>query len=80
MPTGIILAYSVPAGAQVLVDGQAQATMFGIARTPTIIHEISAGSHNVTFRLPGYEDTVVSTNVNQGGYATVTAIMQPKAK
>lgn len=79
MPTGIILAYSVPDGAQVLVDGFAQYTLFGIARTPAVIHNIPAGTRIVTFRLSGYEDFTISTNIPQGGYSNVTAIMNPKA-
>ena len=80
MPTGTILVYSIPAGAQVLVDGSPQYSIFGIARTPSIIHEIPAGTRNVTFVLPGYENVSISTDVPQEGYSTVTAIMPPKAK
>jgi len=80
MPTGAILAYSIPTGAQVLVDGIQQPTMFGFARTPAVMHEIPAGIRNVTFILPGYENVNISTDVPQGGYSTITAIMNPKAK
>ena len=76
MPTGTILAYSIPDGAQVLIDGSIAPTMFGFARTPALIDQISAGSHNVTFRLPGYSDITMSTQVPQGGYSTVTAIFK----
>ena len=77
MPTGVILAYSIPAGAQVLVDGIQQPTIFGFARTPAVMHEIPAGIRNVTFILPGYENVIISTDVPQGGYSTITAIMNP---
>lgn len=80
MPTGTILAYSVPDGAQVLIDGYVAQSMFGIARTPTIIHEVAAGTRNVTFRLPGYTDVTISTEVPQGGYSTVTAILYHNKK
>ena len=77
MPTGTILAYSIPDGAQVFVDRIAMPTSFGFARTPTIIPEISAGTHDVTFILPGYIKQTKSVTVAQGGYATVYAILQP---
>jgi len=80
MPTGTILAYSIPDGAQVLIDGSVAPTMFGFARTPAMIHEISAGVHNITFRLPGYSEETLSASVPQGGYTTVTAILRPLTK
>jgi hypothetical protein len=75
MPTGGILAYSIPDGAQVLIDGSVEPTMFGFARTPAMIKEIAAGIRRVTFRLPGYTEITMSTEVPQGGYSTVTAIL-----
>lgn len=80
MPTGTILAYSIPDGAQVLIDGSIAPTMFGFARTPAIIHEVAAGKHNVTFKMPGYIDETLSTDVPQGGYTTVTAILSHVTK
>ncbi len=77
MPTGTILAYSIPDGAQVLIDGHAAPTMFGFARTPALIDEVSAGTHNVTFTLPGYRDKTISVEIPQGGYSTATAILNP---
>ena len=77
MPTGIILAYSIPEGAQVLIDGSIAATRYGFARTPAIIDQVAAGTRNVTFKLPGYADVIMSTEVPQGGYTTVTAILHP---
>lgn len=80
MPTGTILAYSIPDGAQVLVDGSIAPTRFGFARTPALIDRVSAGTHNVTFRLPGYIDMTTSAEVPQGGFTTVTAILRHTAK
>jgi len=77
MPTGTILAYSIPDGAQVLIDGSVAPTRFGFARTPATIDHVSAGTRNVTFKLPGYVDMTISTEVPQGGYKTVTAILHP---
>jgi hypothetical protein len=77
MPTGIILAYSIPDGAQVLIDGSIAPSMFGFARTPAIIREVAAGIRNVTFRLPGYDEVTISTEVPQGGSSTATAILVP---
>jgi hypothetical protein len=77
MPTGIILAYSIPDGADVLIDGNTPITAFGTARTPAIIREVYAGIHNVTFMLPGYVRNTMAVKVDQGSYTTVNAILHP---
>ena len=77
MPTGTILAYSVPSGAQVFIDGSIVPSIFGFARTPTVIHGVFAGTRYITFILPGYAETTISSEVPQGGYSTVTAILVP---
>lgn len=77
MPMGGILAYSVPDGAQVLIDGKEEYSIFGVARTPAIIRDISASTHSITFRLLGYKDITMSIRVPQGGYANIAAIMIP---
>ncbi len=79
MPTGTILAYSIPDGAQVLIDGYMEPTIFGFARTPALIDQVSAGTHDVTFTLPGYSNKTISIKIPQGGYSTVTAILIPLA-
>ncbi len=75
MPTGIILAYSVPDGADVFINGVNIPSRFGSARTPSIIPEVPAGKNDVTFRLYGYREETKSVYVQQGGYSTVTAIL-----
>jgi hypothetical protein len=75
MPTGIILAYCIPDGASVLIDGHAVSTVFGPAITPAIIHEVTAGTHSITFRAIGYIEETKTVIVRQGGYTTVTAIL-----
>jgi len=77
MPTGTILAYSVPDGANVLVDGISYPSMFGVSRTPTMIPQIPAGNHTVIFRLPGYIEETVTVNVLPDGYATASAVLRP---
>ena len=77
MPTGIILAYSIPDGADVYIDGISLPTRFGSARTPAMIPGISAGTHDVTFRLSGYIGETKTVSIEQGGYATVYAILRP---
>jgi PEGA domain len=77
MPTGVILAYSIPDGAIVLIDGYTASTIFGVAITPAIIHEVTAGAHNVTFRATGYIEETKTVTVRQGGYTSVTAILHP---
>jgi hypothetical protein len=80
MPTGIILAYSIPDGAEVLIDNIPAFTRFGTARTPALIPEVSASTHNVTFRLYGYIEKTMSIQIQQGGYSSVTAILEPKSR
>jgi len=77
MPTGTILAYSIPDGANVLVDGISYPSAFGVSRTPTMIPEIPAGNHTVTFRLTGYIEETRTVNVMPGGYVTVDAVLRP---
>lgn len=80
MPTGIVLAYSIPDGANVLLDNNVVFSRFGIARTPAIIPEVSAGTHSITFKLSGYVENTMSVQVLQGGYTTVTGILKPETK
>lgn len=80
MSTGIILAYSIPDGAQVLIDGSQAFTSYGFARTPAIISGVAANTHYVTFRLPGYIDETKTINVPQGGFTSVTGILRPVTK
>ena len=49
----------------------------GIVRTPSIIHDVSAGIHDLTFVLPGYKNVTMSVDVPQNGYSTITAITYP---
>jgi hypothetical protein len=71
MPTGTILAYSIPDGAEVYIDGAMISTRTGAARTPAIIPEVPAGTRNITFILKGYIDETKRVEVPQGGYITV---------
>jgi hypothetical protein len=80
MPTGTVLAYSVPDGAEILIDNAPVSSRFGSARTPAIIPEVSGGTHNITFRLYGYVEKIMVIQVQQGGYATITAILNPETK
>lgn len=80
MPTGTIMAYSIPDGAQVSIDGTIMFAKFGDARTPTIIPEVPAGLRYVTFRLYGYVEETKTIDVPQGGYVTITAILHPVTK
>lgn len=80
MPTGIILAYSIPDGAEVLIDNVPAFTRFGIARTPSLIPGVSAGTHDVTFRLYGYIEKNMYIQIQQEGYSSVTAILNHETK
>jgi hypothetical protein len=80
MPTGTVMAYSIPDGAKVLIDGTLMFAKFGEAKTPTIIPEVPAGKRYITFRLYGYVEETKIIDVPQDGYITVTAILHPITK
>jgi hypothetical protein len=80
MPTGTVLAYSIPDGADVYIDNIKVFTRFGSARTPALIPEVSAGTHDITFRLYGYAENTISARIHQGGYTTITGILNREKK
>lgn len=51
---------SIPNSISVLIDGQP----FGF--TPTFNNSITSGSHTVTFTAPGYQEKVITANVETG--------------
>jgi hypothetical protein len=68
---GSLSVISDPAGATVLVDNRS------IGGSPLTAEDIPAGSHEVTLRLPGYEDYSVSVLIVAGTTRNVTAALVP---
>ena len=59
-----IIADSRPGRADVYLDGEpVMDTSGNIARTPTVIHNVSKGIHTVTFSKSGYTDITIVTNI-----------------
>jgi hypothetical protein len=59
--TGSVLLQSTPAGASITVDNSSTGKV-----TPDSVTGLSAGSHTVTLRLTGYEDTTFTVNITAG--------------
>jgi len=61
---------STPAGAQVILDGQA------VGVTPLTLTEVSGGQHSIVLKMEGYNDYTGNISVTGDG-ATVTATLVP---
>lgn len=67
---GEIKCATTPAGASVYLDGILQA-----AKTPVAITGVKYGSHNVEFRLDGYESKTLTITVPGSGSVTASATL-----
>ena len=70
--TGSISFASSPSGADIYLDGTLQT-----AKTPTIITDISTGSHTYMLRLSGYNDAAGTVTVTAGQTAIVSITLTP---
>lgn len=76
MTGGGIMAYSVPEGAEIYIDGSpAIYPSGGTITTPAMIKEIPVGMHYITFKFPGYVEETKITDVIEGQWADVDAIL-----
>lgn len=69
--TGDITAQSSPSGADVYLDNVYRGF------SPLSLHDVPAGSHVVTFRMPGYTDAQVSAQVAAGQTTPVMGMLSP---
>jgi PKD repeat protein len=69
--TGSISVTSSPTGASVNLDGWDKGT------TPVILEQVKAGSHTITLKKTGFEDSVHTVTVTGGGTAQVKMILVP---
>ncbi|MDO9323926.1 MAG: PEGA domain-containing protein [Methanoregula sp.] len=58
---GTLHVSSVPAGAEVYLDGQYRSP------TPAVMYPVPAGQHTLEFRMNGYESVMYPVNVMKGG-------------
>lgn len=69
---GNISVSSLPTGAAVLLDGITTGTT-----TPTIIENVTSGSHIVLLRVAGYRDYTGSVTVSENATSTLSAALTP---
>lgn len=64
---GRIIAATRPGRANIYLDGELVVDTSGqIAMTPTVIHNVTEGTHTVTFSKSGYSDITILVNVKVG--------------
>ena len=77
---GRIIANTRPSNIEIYLDGMPVLDSEGqITRTPTIILNIVAGPHNVTFSKLGYDTTTVMVDVQEDLYCYARAILTTKS-
>ena len=69
--TGVLILESVPTNASVYVDGALKGT------TPLTLRTITTGSHEVSFRLAGYQNYTTKVTVTAGAVATSSGTLSP---
>lgn len=74
--TGTISVSSTPGGAYIYLDG-AYEGVTPYSGGSYIIHNVGAGSHTVTLKLSGYQDSTVPVTVEGGGTVTVSLPLNP---
>jgi len=67
---GSLQVVSRPSGAQVFLDGRS------VGRTPLLIPEVTAGSHEVRLDLPGFNRWVTTVDVKAGSAERVAASLE----
>jgi|SRR3989304_152047 len=73
---GRIIANTRPARADIYLDGDIIIDTSGkIAKTPTVIHNVSEGVHTITFSRAGYNEITLSINVAKGSYCHARAVL-----
>lgn len=69
-PTGSIFLSSIPAGAEIWLDGSNTTKI-----TPDTIHNVSEGVHTITLSLEDYNDSTFDISVTGGELSIVTNVM-----
>jgi hypothetical protein len=73
---GRLIVNTRPGNIEIYLDGQPVFDSLGrIAKSPTLILNVSEGIHNVTFSKDGYDSVTVMTNVQEGFDSNVKAIL-----
>lgn len=73
---GRIVANTRPGNVDIYLDGQPVLDSLGrIAKTPTMILNVSEGIHSVTFSKDGYDSTTIMVNIKEGLDSDVKAML-----
>lgn len=73
---GRIIANTRPGRADIYLDGDIVMDTSGrIAKTPTVVHNVSEGMHTLTFSKAGYNDITLSVNIVRGSDCHARAIL-----
>jgi hypothetical protein len=73
---GRLIVNTRPIDLEIYLDGQPVTDSLGrMAKSPTMILNVSEGIHNVTFIKDGYNSTTVTVNVQEGTDSDVRAIL-----
>jgi hypothetical protein len=76
---GRIIANTRPSGIDIYLDGKPVLDTEGrIAKTPTIVLNVTEGAHNVTFCKSGYDDTTIMVNIKDGLDTYARAVLSTK--
>jgi len=70
IPTGNIYLTSIPAGAEIWIDGSNT-----FSTTPDTINNVSEGARNVTLKLQDYNDTTFSVTVTENQTKVVSIVV-----
>jgi hypothetical protein len=70
IPTGNIYLTSIPAGAEIWIDGSNT-----FSTTPDTINNVSEGARNVTLKLQDYNDTTFSVTVTENQTSVVSIVV-----
>ncbi len=73
---GRLIVNTRPGNVEIYMDGQPVLDSLGrIAKSPTMILNVSEGIHNITFSKDGFDNTTVMVNVQEGFDSDVKAIL-----
>ena len=70
IPTGNIYLTSIPAGAEIWIDGSNK-----FSTTPDTIYDVSEGARSVTLKLQNYNDTTFSVTVTENQTSVVSIVV-----
>ena len=75
---GGLYIFSNPPGADIYMDwNPARDSTGNIVKAPAILTDIPQGLHTISFKLIGYHDDIVTTEIVGGHYSGVYGILLP---